>query len=290
MKEKIVLKARDGTELAATRYIPDSSNYTTVIIAPGMGRRAKHYSGLANFLCEEGYFVYTFDYRGVGRSRKKAGNHKEATLHQWVSIDLDTIILNAKNQFPGNELVGLAHGISGEAVCLAPACTFFSRLALVDASLSSWSLAGRHGRLRLFWAYVYEAACRWIPGVSLCLNRGIPFGVFSEWLSWSRYPNGLFHRYSNNNYQKLQVPVLSVNFFETPFTTPRAVKALLGQFTNAHHSEWYLSSSGSGRHYPFYHKKWKDTLWRELVLWMQGREPFQQSHSSRKKSIKIHSG
>lgn len=294
MKEKAVIKARDGTELAVARYIPDAFNYTTVVIAPAMGCRARHYSHLAAFLCKEGFTVYTFDYRGVGRSRKKAGNHKEATLYQWASIDLDTVILSAKNQFPGHELAGLAHGVSGEIVCLAPASTFFSRLALVDASLSSWALANRSGRLRLLWAYIYGAAFRWLPGAFSCLSRSIPFGVYREWLSWSKSPNGLFHRHSNNNYQKLQAAILSLNFSETPSTAPRAVKALLGQFANAHLSEWYLSASElggkTGRHYPFYDKKWKDVLWKELVLWMQGGEPFQQNNPSRKESIKSHAG
>lgn len=294
MKEKIVIKARDGTELAATRYIPDAPNYTTLIIAPAMGCRQKHYAHLAAFLCKEGYTVFTFDYRGVGRSRSKAGNHQEVAIHQWASIDLDTMILSAKNQFPGYELAGLAHGLSGEAVCLAPASTFFRRLILIDAALSSWALANRRGRLSLLWAHFWGAACRWIPGVSFFLGRGIPPEVFREWLSWTKFTNGLFHYYSSNNYQKLQALVLSLNFVETPFTSPRAVKALLRQFANARHSEWYLSSSGLGlktaRHYPFYDKRLKNVLWKELALWMEGEEPFRQSHPAREKSIKSHTG
>lgn len=47
MKEKTVIKARDGTALAVTRYVPDVSNYTTVIVAPAMGCRQKRYSDLA---------------------------------------------------------------------------------------------------------------------------------------------------------------------------------------------------------------------------------------------------
>ena len=137
MKDKIVIKARDGTELAASRFLPPTSNYTVVIIAPALGYRQKRYSRLASFLCKKGYVVFTFDYRGVGRSKKKAANRKNVSLYQWASIDLDTVILSAKNQFPGHELVGLAHGISGEVAGLAPAITFFSRLVLANAALSS---------------------------------------------------------------------------------------------------------------------------------------------------------
>ncbi len=294
MKDKTVIKARDGTELAVTRYIPNVSNYTTVIIAPAMGCRQKRYFNLAAFLCQEGYTVYTFDYRGVGRSLKRAGNHQEATLHQWASVDLDTVILAARNQFPRHELVGLAHGISGEIVCLAPASTFFSRLALVDAALSSWALAGRRGRLRLLGAYFFEAACRWIPGASSCMGHSVPFGVFREWLAWSKLPNGLFHHYSNNNYQKLRGPVLALNFTGAPFSAPRAVTALLRQFSNAYCSQWYLKPSGpglkNGRYYPFYDKRLKDVLWKELVLWMQGKEPFRHNKANRKKSIRAYTG
>lgn len=294
MKEKTVIKARDGTALAVTRYVPDVSNYTTVIVAPAMGCRQKRYSDLAAFLCEQGYIVYTFDYRGVGRSVEQAGAPRGPTLRQWASIDLDTVILAARKQFPGHELVGLAHGVSGEIVGLAPASTFFSRLILADAALSSWALANWRGRLRLLGAYFYEAACRWIPGVSFCVSRSVPLGVFREWLSWSKLPNGLFHHYSNNNYQKLRGPVLSLNFTRAPFSAPRAVKALLGQFANAHCSHVRLKPLGPGLknsgHYPFYDKRLKDVLWKELVLWMQGKEPFWQNEANRKRSTRTYTG
>ena len=281
MKDKIVIKSRDGTELAVSRFLPQVSNYTVVIIAPALGRRQKYYSRLASFLCKKGYVVFTFDYRGVGRSKKKATNRKNVSLYQWASIDLDTVILSAKNQFPGHELVGLAHGVSGEVVGLAPAIPFFSRLVLADAALSSWALANRQGRLRLLMAYFRKVACRWLPGVSSCLISNIPIGVFREWLSWSRYPNGLFHYYPNTNYQKLQAPILSIHFSEVPLSGPRAAAALLEQFANAQCSEWHLPASGqsfkTGRRQCLYKKRFKKVLWEQLAMWMQGEDTFQQS-------------
>lgn len=298
MKNKVVIRARDGTKLAVTRYLPRRSNHTAIVIAPALGRRQKQYSSLAKFLCREGHVVYTFDYRGVGRSRKTGGDHEEASLYQWASIDLDTVILYAKNQFPCHELAGVAHGVSGQVVGLALASTFFSRLVLVDAALTSWNLAGRSGRARLLLSCCLLAGCRWIPGVSHFLGKGIPPGVFREWLCWAKYPNGLFHFYSNNNYQKIRAPILSANFSQTPFITPKAVKALLAQFANAPCSDWYFPVSPlpvrGARNRRLRDKGSHKALWRALSLWMQGEEAFPDSGKGTwaflPESMKSHTG
>ena len=40
-----------------------------MLIVPAMGVDQRYYAAFASWLADQGYFVVTFDYRGMGRSR-----------------------------------------------------------------------------------------------------------------------------------------------------------------------------------------------------------------------------
>ena len=141
MKDKIVIKSRDGTELAVSRFLPQVSNYTVVIIAPALvtGGEVLFQAGFfCKRLCRFSPLII------IGSGRSKSGAHRKmSTLYQWASIDLDTVIPVWPKSVFGMSWSDYHGGIRGGGG--APAIPFFSRLVLADAALSSWALANRRG-------------------------------------------------------------------------------------------------------------------------------------------------
>ena len=65
----IELTASDGTPLAA-RIFPATEPKGAVLIVSAMGIPQQFYAPFATWLASEQFTVLTFDYRGIGKSRR----------------------------------------------------------------------------------------------------------------------------------------------------------------------------------------------------------------------------
>ena len=66
--EIIEIIAGDGTKLSGRRYVPDAAVRAVVLMPSAMGVKQQYYEPFAAFLCEHGFAVLSFDYRGMGDS------------------------------------------------------------------------------------------------------------------------------------------------------------------------------------------------------------------------------
>ncbi|MDX8411876.1 MAG: hypothetical protein R8K46_08440 [Mariprofundaceae bacterium] len=65
---QISIPTTDGLRLAGTLYQRGDAADRAVIICGAMGIARRHYDAYAKHLCEQGFTVVTFDYRGIGGS------------------------------------------------------------------------------------------------------------------------------------------------------------------------------------------------------------------------------
>ncbi|MEP7374493.1 MAG: alpha/beta fold hydrolase [Chitinophagaceae bacterium] len=237
MKEKKKIRTKDGRTIGITCYLPETGNKGCIVLAPAAQFVQRNYEAFSNFFEQQGYIVITFDYRGVGESAPAQLKGFEAGLQQWAVHDADAVLRFARSNFQNQELIYIGHGIGGELVGLAQASQYINRLVLVSSSLSCKKLWTWTGRLRLnVRKTVARLASRWVgyfPGKRLGLFNDLPKGVAHEWANWCDNPNGLFDVFPENNYRKLQVPLLAVSFSNDWTTPEKAVKRLLSYFSSA---------------------------------------------------------
>jgi predicted alpha/beta hydrolase len=264
-----IIRTRDGKKLMLSVYKPEKENSSVVVIGPSAFCTQEHYKDLALHLSSLHYSVVTFDYRG----------NSNAQLHQWARLDLDAVLLFVKNTHPDKELIFLAHGISGELTGLAAASQYISRLVLINAALTCAALWPLKGRIRkafckalipaLHFFYGYSPAIKW-----LSLPR-MPKGVMLEWATWCNHSNGVFDVYPDNNYRKLQVPVLALSFTDDRNSPHRAVETLHNHFSNAAINWFHTQPSDHGLssigHCGFFVKRDNDVLWNKLLNWLNER-------------------
>lgn len=277
MQEKKKIRTKDGRTISVTCYCASEPIGRCVIIAPAVQVVQKDYSSFAVFFQQQGYHVITFDYRGVGSSAPVLLKGFDAGLHQWAVQDTDAVIRFVRASFLNQELIYIGHGIGGEMIGLVPASQYINKLVLVSSALSCKKLWPWKGRLRIFVMKKIARMANWwygyFPGTRLGLFRDLPKGVVHEWADWCNNPNGLFDVFPDNNYRKLQVPLLCVSFSDDWLTPQKGVDGLLSYFSSAGITRYHVNAETLAvkrkKSFCFFELQLKSTLWMMLKEWLE---------------------
>lgn len=276
MRSNNTIRTNDGTKIWISCYTPETSNEKVIIIAPGVGLAQDHYDVFASFLCNEGFSVITFDYRGVGRSAPQKLRGYRASLHQWAVQDINAVLLYAKNHCPKYELIYIGHAIGGEIIGLAPASQYIHRVVLIGSSLSCarlwpWQYKIKISGLKMM-AKLSASILGYFPGKQLNSLGNLPRGVVFEWANWCDNASGLFDNFPDNNYRKLSVPMLAFTFADDWRCPPRAVKELLNRFENSTITWYHMKPKELGMkkvgHRDFFDASMAPALWKSVITWI----------------------
>lgn len=276
MRSNNTIRTNDGTKIWISCYTPETSNEKVIIIAPGVGLTHEYYDPFASVFCKQGFSVITFDYRGVGRSAPEKLSRYQATMHQWAAQDINAVLLYAKNNYLKHELIYIGHAIGGEIIGLAPASQYINKIVLISSSLSCaklwpWQYKIKIGGLKLV-AKLSSKVLGYFPGKQLNIFGNLPQGVVHEWANWCDNENGLFDNFPDNNYRKLNVPMLAFTFSDDWRCPPRAVKELLNRFENSTITWYHMKPKEIGMknigHNDFFYESMKNTLWETLLQWL----------------------
>src|SRR5688572_20914098 len=150
MKEFVDVVARDGTSLTATWFIADAPQDITILIAPATGVTQEYYGEFGEWLASLGFNVYTFDYRGIGRSRPSQLRDVLADMKDW-SKDLDALIGHIGRIHPRSYVVILGHSVGGQLIGMSQLSRHVDALIMIGAQTPYWKhYEGFWLRLRLF--------------------------------------------------------------------------------------------------------------------------------------------
>jgi predicted alpha/beta hydrolase len=246
-----------------------------IIASPG-GYSRQFYHPFAQHFQNLGYEVISIDYRGMGSSAPAQLKGFKASLHQWAVQDIDAVILFARNNFPNHEIIYVGHCIGGEIVGLVQASQYISRLVLVNSALSCKKLWPWRHRFRVeTMRTVVGLLNKWFgyfPGKKFGLPADFPTGVMHEWANWCNNSNGLFDAYPDNNYRKLQTPLMAFSFSDDWHCPPKAVEELLNHFCAAditwHHFKPHELGVRKIGCQGFFNPEMKSTLWTILLEWL----------------------
>jgi predicted alpha/beta hydrolase len=276
MHTEIDIKTKDGSKIGVSCYVPAESIRKVMIIAPTGELTKKFYDPFARFMQQNGFTVITFDYRGMGSSAPEELKGYKASMHQWAVLDIDSVILYAKNNYANHEIIYVGHCIGGETVGLAQASQYINKLILVNSALSCkkfWSLRHRFkvsGMKAAIWTL--SKLFGYFPGKRIGYAENLPGGVMNEWAGWCSMPNGLFDLFPDNNYRKLQIPLLAYSFSDNPHSPPKAVEELLNHFAAAFITWRHLRPKDIGLkkvgHSGFFEPFMETRLWGKMLDWI----------------------
>src|SRR4051812_755215 len=85
--QSLELPAIDGVPLAVRYFAPAGAPRGAALIAPAMGVPQAFYAAFAAWLAECGLHVMTFDFRGIGLSRRGSLRAVDADVVAWARLD-----------------------------------------------------------------------------------------------------------------------------------------------------------------------------------------------------------
>ena len=276
MQASQTIVTNDGTRIWINAHVPEKENSKVLVIAPGVGLTHEYYYLFACFFRQQGYTVISFDYRGVGKSAPQNLRGYEANMHQWAVQDINAVLLYVKQHYPGQEIIYTGHCIGGEIIGLAPASQYINRIVLVSSALSCAKLWPMKHKVRIAMLKIFVGITNhvigYFPGSRLKIFGDLPKGVIREWANWCDNPNGLFDSFPDNNYRKLNVPILAYTFSDDWHCPPKAVNELLNHFANANITWYHMKPKDIGMkkigHIDFFYITMKSTLWESLLQWL----------------------
>jgi predicted alpha/beta hydrolase len=250
--EPIRLRCDDGVELAAHWYEPGPQRgaaRAVAVINAATGVPQGFYRAFAQWLAQRGYAVLTYDYRGIGQSRRGPIGAETAAMRDWAQRDISAALAAAERRRDrGNDvrlpLLLVGHSFGGHGLALARGVGQADAILTVASQLADWRLwPGVHRWLTAFFVYAL------LPGVANLFGHApgwalgggsampLPKQVALEWARWSRRRGFLFSE------PDLQAELNLHRFGGTAhlwnvsddltYAPPRAVDGLAAMFVNA---------------------------------------------------------
>lgn len=276
--ETLTIPARDGFPLAATLYQPDDNPTQTVVTinsATAVPRR--YYQPFATFLCDAGYTVITYDYRGIGGSRPASLRGFPAQARDWAEQDMAGVIDWLSEAYQPNRLFHIGHSYGGQTVGLLPNGNQIDAMITLSSQSGYWRLQGGNQKLAVaFHVYltlpVLSHIFGYMPWSRISSAEDLPKGVALTWAKWCRHPHYLLGDATlpRERYSQFHAPVLAYSFDDDNWGTRRSVDAMMQAYPNLErrhviHAEVGIKEIG---HFGYFRPKAK-ALWEESLTWLE---------------------
>lgn len=233
--------ATDGVELAATHLAPVGPARGAVLIAPAMGVPQRFYLPFATWLAERGFHVLTFDYRGMGRSRRGSLRGLDADLILWARRDATAALRHLQDLAPELPVTWIGHSLGGQIVPFVPDHPSLAQIITVAAGSGYW----RHNspalkrKVWLMWwlaAPIATAVAGYFPGRALGMVGDLPRGVIRQWRRWCLDPGyavGAEGTAVAELFRRVQTPITALSFTDDEMMSARSIEGLHAAFTGA---------------------------------------------------------
>jgi predicted alpha/beta hydrolase len=273
--------AAQTVNLAVTRVPAAGTPWATLVIAGAMGVRQDFYGPLARYFAANGIHALTFDYRGMGYSRRGSLRKVDVDLSGWAERDLNGMLFEAQSMAPKLPLLYLGHSLGGQLLGVLPDAGRVRAALTVTAGSGYYKMNDRMPlRVRALWFAAIPALTPlfgYFPGKTLRIVGDLPRGVAWQWRRWCLHPDYLLvegERY-RDAFRRVAVPIRGYSFEDDPMIQRAAIDHLHSFYSAAQVERRHLEPKDVGArsvgHFGFFSERSRDTLWRESLDWLRRR-------------------
>lgn len=276
----------DGVTLAGTWFLPGpgvSEPIAAVVIACGGGIPARRYRRFAYFLAAKGFAALTFDYRGIGQSRKGSLHGLNAGAEHWGVLDFGAALATAKAAYPDLPLEAVAHSIGSLLVGGAPDAPRLARLVFFAPHTGYYGDYRPRWRWLLFltWHVMMPIVTKivgYFPGRALRLGEDLPYRFALDWAG-RRRPDLLAtpadqHRFGAilERFPEVRAKALAISVSDDAFAPPEAGRRLLLSYPNVSATYAIIHPAMLGRrrlgHFAFLRRNIGKFFWERSLAWL----------------------
>lgn len=278
---ELELPTPDGQRIAATVHVPEGRPRAVVVIGGAMGVSQDYYAPLARWLAgEQGVAVLSFDYRGMGRSRRGPLREETADVLTWARQDGAAALAAAETRWPGVPRFWLGHSLGAQIVGLVPGHERLAGVLSVAAGSGYWRLNAPRLRLAVWWLWWVVAPlairlCGYFPGKRLRKVGDLPAGVMAQWRRWCLHPDyvGGESAAVRAELAGVQLPLTVLSINDDELMTWEGTRALFDLYRNARIDYRRIAPSEHGLrhigHFGFFRERMRDSLWPLVPRWIE---------------------
>jgi predicted alpha/beta hydrolase len=287
--DDITFPAADGYALGATLFLPRGAKQHAVLISSATAVPRRIYRRFAGYLARRGSAVLTYDYRGIGDSRRRAliGTNRlqslagfKATMVDWAALDIVAAVKWMRERYHNLPLAYVGHSFGGQALGLLPNNTDVTRALLIAAQAGYWKLMDAPERYRVY-ALLNLAGMPltklfgYTPGWA-GVGEDLPKGVFEQWTRWVMSRRYLFDEpnlRALSNFANYKGALRSIHLADDPWATRPAIELLCSGFKATTPEIITITPKDADvpkiGHLGFFRPEHRDTLWRGAAEWLE---------------------
>ncbi len=276
-QEKLKIKTNDGVTISGVLLKPENPR-AVVQINSATAVPKEFYKHIAQYLAENNYASFYFDYRGIGDSAPSEGL-KGCTyeITDWAKEDMNAVLTFLKLEFPLIPLFFLCHSVGGQLVGLVPDINRINGVLAISTSSGYAKNMTLPGRLQSFYFFkIVRPIIHLIYGYSkfkfLGIMEDMPISVTNRWDNWCSKPEYFFDPKNAKNietlsgFKNLTIPIEVGIAIDDPICPKSNVENLWKHFHSSrsininwlHPNDFNLKSIG---HFNFFRKTSKEMLW-----------------------------
>jgi predicted alpha/beta hydrolase len=277
----VLVPTAGGHQLAARFFAPGSGGGAArgaVLIVPAMGVAQSYYAAFAAWLAEQGFVAATFDYQGIGESRRGSLRGVRADIVSWASCDCAAMIDAVAARAPGQPFYWIGHSLGGQILPFVPNRERLAKVITIAAGSGYWRDHAPRLRRRVWWLWyvVVPLAVRlmgYFPGRRLGAVGDLPRAAMEQWRRWCLdrdYAAGAEGPAARAAYSAVRTPIVSLSFTDDEFMSARNIEALYDLYSGAPKVMTRIDPRDAGErrigHFGFFRPQYQRSLWRPYLL------------------------
>jgi len=271
------IKASDGFDLSFNFFPARERPKGAALIVSAMGVPQSYYRPFAEWLAGEGYAAATFDYRGMGLSRRGSLRGFQADVLDWARLDTAAALDALHARAPDAPLYWVGHSLGGQILPFVPNRERIARAITVAAGSGYWIENALPLRRRVWFLWYVVAPLLttmfgYFPGAKLGMVGDLPKGVLWQWRRWCLQPEYAVGDSDEvrAQYAAVRTPIVSLSFTDDELMSARNTESLHGFYTGAPRAMKRISPEEIGTrrigHFGFFRRDHEASLWRAHVL------------------------
>jgi predicted alpha/beta hydrolase len=271
--------AHDGHPLAGFRFDPIGVPKASIVIAPAMAVPQSFYAPFAQYLAANGYAVWTFDYRGTGKSLRGGMRGAKADLTDWFARDYDAVLNAAADAHHGAPVFAVGHSFGGQCAPLLPSRALLA--GLINIAVGSGSRRHLASPIRhsapFLWYLMAPVLCPlfgYFPGARIGVVGDVPTGAMFQWRRWCLTPDYILSGEpgAREAYASAEFPVLALTFTDDELLLEDGSRMVHAAYTSRAPDYRVVSPSQFGLkrigHFGFFKQQSEAALWPLVTTWI----------------------
>jgi len=262
----------DGTPLAARFYSATAPARGAVFIVPAMGVPQSYYGAFATWLASEGFHVATFDYRGMGRSRRGPLRGVKADIITWAEQDTQAVLAQLVARSGGLPVTWIGHSLGGQIIPFVLGRTAVDKIITIATGSGYWRENAPQLRRKvwlLWWGLAPLATplFGYFPGKRLGMVGDLPAGVIRQWRKWCLDPEYAVGdgEATRARFAAVTTPITAFSFTDDEMMSGESIASIHAFYFNAPKTMHRFAPDQLGvkrvGHFGFFREEMKGILW-----------------------------